>query len=392
MRGISKLGDSFFDVLIMWLIYNETGSTFAAAGVTIADRAATIGTSLISGAFIDKLNRKKIMISLDIARALAVFLLAITAAFDLLNTGLVLATVFVLQILSQFFSQTATTFIPRIISRNDLATAQGLMSSSQTAVETIGKSAAGFVVGIMGAFWIFVLNAFSFVLGAWGIVALPNDSTRQESSSEEEAGTARFWNTLKEGWYIVVSIEIFKSMMVITLMANLVAITALIPAIVTTNLNSGAEIYGLIEGITLVGVVVGGLMAGSLDRTLGTGSVWILSLSTMSIALVGIGASHVLWLTLILFFLLGVAESALSVPVTALVQSTVPEEYLGRAFGFLGAASSILAPVGAAAFGLIGDIWNPAGTFVLAGIWTGLTSVLALSNPKIRNASLMRGW
>ncbi len=389
-RGGSRLGDAFFDLALLWLVYTGTGSTLAAAGVTIANRVAVILINLVSGTLVDRWDRRRIMIHADLWRAGVVALVALAAWKGMLTPWLAFGAVFVLQVLGQFFSQAAMAFLPRIIARGDLVVAHGLLSSTLTGAEIVGKGLAGIVIAAVGTLWAFLVDALSFLLGALGVRTLPEDirpsPSGQGRRDSGDSGLRGFRSSLREGWEVLHVFPVFRGMMVVALVVNLVAIGALVPAIVQRNLQGGPEIYGLLEAILLGGIIVGGLTVGWVNERLGAGPIWILSLVGMGIALIGVGLSVWLPLTALCFLALGVAEAWGNAPFTALVQSTVPERYLGRAFGFLGAVNNLLAPLGAALFGWLGDLWGPGPVFVLGGIWGIFAGVLAWRNPHLRTA------
>ena len=73
--GVSNLGAWIYLIALNLIVLDMTGSPLAVSILYILIPIATLCTNFWSGSFIDRLNKKNLMISLDVVRALFIFLL-----------------------------------------------------------------------------------------------------------------------------------------------------------------------------------------------------------------------------------------------------------------------------------------------------------------------------
>jgi MFS family permease len=169
-RFISQMGDWFNSIAIFTLLLNLTGSGESVAIVLIIKLLPTFFFGPLAGVVADRFNRKTIMLASDLLRGITVlgFLLIHSAE----QVWMVYALTALQIILSTFFEPAESASIPNIISRKDLITANSLASVSWSVTLALGAAIGGFVTDAFGRDTAFVIDSLSFFISALFILAV----------------------------------------------------------------------------------------------------------------------------------------------------------------------------------------------------------------------------
>ena len=164
---ISLLGDWFNLIASASLVASLTQSGLAVSGLFVIRMIAPFAISPIAGVFVDRYNRKKLLIGSDVTRAIIVigFLFVREPAHVWILytlTGLQLG-------ISGFFYPARSAILPDIVSENELGAANALGSSTWSIMLSLGAALGGVVAGRWGIYPSFVIDAATFMLSAFFI-------------------------------------------------------------------------------------------------------------------------------------------------------------------------------------------------------------------------------
>ncbi len=161
---VSEIGDNFNNIAVFSLALANTGSGLAVAGILLARGVAVMLAGPISGVLLDRMDRRRIMILSDLARAAVAigFIFAIPAG----RTGLLFLLSALLMFASPFFTSGRASILPSIASRDELHSANSLTQLTQWSTITIGSFLGGASVTSFGYKLAFVFNAASFLFSA----------------------------------------------------------------------------------------------------------------------------------------------------------------------------------------------------------------------------------
>ena len=169
---ISNVGSSVGSLALLFYAYALTGSELAMAGLAMAQILPMVLFSGIIGVYIDRWDRKKIMIAADIVRAVATFLYPFVTVFPSFVTPLtwlyILA--FIYATSNAFFFPARSASIPRLVERNELVTANSLAQMTFNMVSLIFTPLGGVLMAIVAPDYFvgFLIDASTFI--ASGIV------------------------------------------------------------------------------------------------------------------------------------------------------------------------------------------------------------------------------
>jgi MFS family permease len=163
-RLISFAGDWFLVIPLLGLVYESTGSSLAAAGVLAAQALPALLLAPVTGAAADRLDRRRILVVSDLIRAGLVL--------SLLGVDVIDGVWFPLLIIAlegaggAFFYAASSGALPNVVSEEELAPANVLMSSAWGAMLAVGAALGGFFAAVFSRDAAFIVNAASFVASA----------------------------------------------------------------------------------------------------------------------------------------------------------------------------------------------------------------------------------
>ncbi|PEA55075.1 hypothetical protein CON64_09325 [Bacillus pseudomycoides] len=160
--SISTLGDWFYSVALMGFLYKTTNSPLIISMLLLAGALPRLLFSPFVGVFIDRFNKKKIMVITDLFRG-CLIILAIPFSHNL--SALFLLTI-LNSIASIFFNPARQATIPALVHKNELAIANSLSNVVYGAMGIIGASLGGVLTALVSYKFAFVIDSLSFFLCA----------------------------------------------------------------------------------------------------------------------------------------------------------------------------------------------------------------------------------
>lgn len=162
---VSLLGDWFEYIAIQTLIIQLTNSGFATGLAIIASNLPAFFLIPLAGSFADRFDRRKIMIAMDLIRAVIALSLLLVRTADQIWMVYVFQTLSVL--FASFFNPALNAAIPNLVRRDQLLTANALSSATWGTMLAIGTLIGGVMVSLVGRDAAFVLNSLSFLGSAF---------------------------------------------------------------------------------------------------------------------------------------------------------------------------------------------------------------------------------
>ena len=391
---ISSLGDRIHQVALVFLVTRATDSSPLALGLVFA--AMTVPSLLvgpIAGAFVDRWDRKRVMVGSDLIRAAMVVAIPAAAA---IHVGLVVALVFGLAVVSSFFRPARVCAVPQVVADEDLLSANSAMWIADTASDLVGYGLGGLFVAFLGsalalAFW---LDGASYLVSALLVAAVAIPRLVPMSDASGEGGVApapSLRSDLATGWRFLRSETVLFATTIQAAIAELGlgALTALSPLLVAGLALGSIDApmaYGLFEMSMGVGLVGGGIVLGGVATRLPKGPTIVAAFTAMGVMLVAFAAIGSLPVALVLAGLVGVANVSFAVPSQTIFQQRTPGGLLGRVVAIrLAAVNGVLA-VGMVTSGALAQAFGFHAVLVACGILTVGAGLAGLAFRSIREA------
>src|SRR5215211_1899109 len=344
---VSTIGSALTSLAASIYIYRLTGSALSVGLMLMATAAPSLLVGLFAGVFVDRYDRKKIMISADILRAVLILLIP---ALVPLNVIWLYVIVMLTSAIGQFFDPAHESILPEVASDEELAAANSLIAISQFGSTAVGFAAAGLIASAASINWAFYADAITFVISALCVSLI----RIKPIQAEEDTSLAVVVKNLRAGVRQLFSTPVLRSLFsvqVIVLISFGLSNTLLLPFALKA-LNATEFEYGLQEGLTSIGFVVGSLLMAKLFDRLQAGA-W-LAISFLGMGLIGIVYSSLqsVPLAIALITFSGLFNAPSSIARRVIVQRNAPPEMRGRVSSAFFVARDVLFLIGMGAAGL----------------------------------------
>jgi MFS family permease len=356
---VSQSGDFVFEVALLWLVLETTGSVFAVGLVVAVTLVPGVVLGPFLGVYVDRWDRRTILIVTNVAEGLAVASLSGLVLAHTVGLSTILVVVFILGTGAQLVRTTSNAMVPQVVGREDLAPANGLMTFSNSLNQIVGLSVGGVVVAVLGVTLPIEYDALSFFVAAL-IVAWVSRRYGRADDAAPLKGT-RFSEELGEGIRFIRENRFMVELILLGAILNFFgnAVGALFAPYAKLVLQGGASTYGFLGAAVAVGSIVGAVIVGKLNTRRSSGKYLLGGGMAIGAMIAALGFTMSIPVALAEVLVLGVVISITNIPLSVLIQAKVPGRLLGR--------------VGAA-FGSLVAIGGPAGAF-FAGAFAGATTV-----------------
>ena len=373
---ISTIGDAFTMIAAGIYVFRLTGSTLQVGLMLMATSIPTMLIGLVAGVFVDRYDRKKIMVTADLLRAALICLIPFLLTY---NVAWLYVIVMLTSSIGTFFSPAFDSVLPDMASDEELNAA-----NSMIAISSFGSTAIGFAAsGLIAAYsieWAFYIDGATFLLSALFLTGVKITSL----GTPGETNVATVVRNLREGLKFLFNNQVLRS---IVLLGFLYAIsigiwnTMLLP-FATSALGATEFEYGLQEGLTSIGFVIGSLVIAQFADRLREGQ-W------MSISLLGMGGFGIVYalsssipLAIVLVTITGFMNAPYGIARRTLIQRNTDREMRGRVFGATMTLSTVVMLVGMGVAGLA-DYIGIREMMLISVVLTTLAGVYALFAPGI---------
>jgi predicted MFS family arabinose efflux permease len=376
---VSQSGDFVFDVALLWLVLEQTGSVVAVSIVVVAAIVPSVTLGPVLGVYVDRWPRRTILLTTNLAEG------GLVAAFSGLvlahatNLALIVGVVFALGVGQQFVRVTSGAMTPQTVEKADLATANSLETFSSSTTQIAGLSVGGAVVALFGVTLPIVYDAASFFAAA--LIVLAMSAAIGRPMPVAEGAPARFTEQFAEGFRYVAGQRFLLEVIAIGVVVNFAgnAAFAMWAPYARYVVHGGAATYGLLGAMIALGSVIGALVVGKVDVRAIAGPLIFGGLFAFGALILGLGLTHSVGPALAEAFAIGGFTAGINVPIFTVVQGKVPERLTGRVISVLLALVLAAAPFGAYFAGVFAQATSIGFLYVAMGILVLVTATVAFA-------------
>lgn len=364
--ALSNLGDGIGKVAFPLLAVSVTRDPVLIAGLSATAFLPWLLFSLITGVFLDRVDRRKAMLLANAARAVIVGGLAVLVLADATTIWMLYAFALVLGTVETVADSAAQALIPAVVERSGLESANGKLQSVEIVGQTFLGGPLGSLTFALFAALPFLLNSAGFAIAAVLLVLL-HGRYKPKAAVDAEAAPLRVQLTEGLRWLrgnaLMVQLVLFAASVALT--SELAQALLVLYAVEDLGLTPAA--FGLFALVGGVGGLLGAWVAPRLTKrvsrrtvlTMATGFCG-LGFGLMSVVRDPITAS-------LLFGLFAAAVVVINVILGALRGALVPEHLFGRVLGVWRTAVWGAIPVGALLGGLLADWLGTRAVFGVSG-------------------------
>jgi MFS family permease len=380
---ISVTGDWALIVALPIYVYKLTGSTLLTGAMFVAGFLPNLLIGSLAGVFVDRWERKRIMVSANIAQACGVLPLLVVHSPDRL--WVVYLVFFGEATLAQFFTPAAKATLPLLVDRERLLEANALTALNDNLARLVGPPLGGVVAGVLGLRGVVLVDAGSFAISGVMIAAIAMETNARGPVGRTAVPPSTAERVVWGEW--VAGLRLITHSRVVTVLVAILVIpqfgegifNVLFVVFVARVLHGGVVEIGWLMGAQAVGGLIGSLLIGAIGRriaprrlvgwgALGFGLVLLAIFNTPHL-------TPAFAVSVILFALVAVPGAGYIAGVDTLLQTAVPDQYRGRVVGTSSTTSGLLRLCGMGCAAVLGGLLGPvlvlnvdAIAYVTAGI------------------------
>lgn len=260
---ISLFGNSIQRFSMSLYLLQFTGSTATFANILAISTIPYIIFAPIAGKLSDSVSKKKIMVYLDFFCAILIGGYAFVLLREKDSTLIIGVVMFMLSICYTLYGPAVTASIPQMVEEDKLTSANGIINQVNSIVNFLGPILAGILYGLLGIKLIVIINAISFLISA--IIELFID-IKDIEKNKEKVFSMNFINKsfidMKDSFvYLKNKKKIILGIIASYAFCNifLVPILSIVcPYFINIFLNLSSKVYGIVEAICVLGMILGG--------------------------------------------------------------------------------------------------------------------------------------
>lgn len=373
-QTISLFGSSLVQYAIIWHITLSTSSGKMLTISTLCGFIPQILISLFGGVWIDRYNRKKMIMLADSAIAVSTLLLAIAFMAGYQSIWLLFAVLVIRSAGAGIQTPTVNSVIPQIVPAEHLMRINGINSTLSSLMMFLSPAISGAILSVAPLEITLLIDVVTAIIGI-GITATVSISNHREKG----VGTNSALAELKAGFVYLKGNRFIKSLLIF----QLVILFSISPSAFLTPLmvsrTFGAQVWRLTasEMTYSLGMVLGGLLIstwGGFHKKLNT---TMLAGALYGVFMIGLGTAPYFLLYLACNVMIGVTAPCYNSPITVTIQQNVPQQMQGRVFSFMQIATSCALPLGMTVFGPLADLVPVQTILIGAGIFVLLAAGFA---------------
>jgi DHA3 family macrolide efflux protein-like MFS transporter len=370
---------------LAWYLTVQTGSATVLATAMIVALLPQIVLGPIIGPFIDRWNRKKIMIIADLSIALMTVVLVVLFFSGAIQIWHIYIALVVRSIGQSFHFPAMQAAITMIVPEKHLTRAAGLGQMLGGIINIAGPPAGALLMQILPMQWVLAIDIITAIIavGTLLFIAIP-----QPVKAVKMVATSIFHEMIDGFRYI----WIWKGLRALVGLSAIISFFlippfTLLPIFVTRYLEGDVLKLGWLDSAFGFGIIAGGLILGAWGgfKNKIITCLWGVIISGVFTVLLGFTSLGLFLMGLAACFMIGLGLTFANGPIMAVLQTIVAKDMQGRVFSLMGSVGSAMSPLGLAIAGPLADIIGIRVLFFIAGTAVLLIALASLFLPSLMN-------
>jgi MFS family permease len=381
-QAVSILGSWIQQVALAWLVYRLTGSAALLGLAAFAAQAPILVVGPLAGAWIDRHDRRRLLMQVQVLLFIQAGTLAALTWFDLIGPTLIILMSLSLGILNAFDTPLRQSLIPPMVGgREDLPNALALNAMLFNLGRFVGPPIAGLMLAFMSEAACFLLNAFSYLALLWGVAAMHLPANARSGGS--------VGHVFKEGVRYALDTWPIRTLLIVLALLNFTAsaYAVLLPVFAREVFHGDARTLGLLWGAAGCGAFAATLVLATRTSVRGGLNLAISCVVLAAMALFVFPLTENLVIALPALAALGFGISGANVGINTVMQTIAPDRLRGRVVSFFSSIRFGLDAVGGLLAGSVAALTTaPATLLGESAILLALCVWLLLSAGRLRQS------
>ena len=366
---VSDIGDGITLFLVLLVINDLTGgSTIAIALMAIAEAVPAFTVGLVAGVYVDRWDRRRVMLASDLLRAAIVLSFAFVQTVELLPLFYLLG--FVQASIATFFRPARGALLPHIVPAEGLASANSLAQASQVIGSVIGTGIAGLIFanfgnGLAG----FAIDSVTFLISFALIAGISPEAGRVTAERAAAAAGESVRGGVVAGLRIVRGSRLLTGVVLATgiTMLGLGAVNVLFVPLLVNDLDVDPAWMAAIEFAQTAAMILAAFTVAFLARRLSPTTIISLGLGVIGVCIGLVAGVGAVWQVILILFAVGLALTPLQAMVQTVVQTAAGDATRGRVVSVLQASISTASVASMAIGGVLGTVIGIRAVYLVAG-------------------------
>jgi len=335
-QTISTLGSSFTLFVLPLLIFTLTGSSLDLALTVAAAVLPYLLFGLVIGAWVDRVDRKRVMIVADLARTLIIASIPLGSLFGLFaafSVWWIYAVAFLSSACAMGFDAANFAAVPSLVPAGDLVRANGRIQGGYSAARVVGPLLAGLLLLVVPLPMLLLIDAASFLVSAASLALV---RTSFQSTAGEQRSATSLRQDIREGLHYVLGHPVLRSITLLLFLINflLPTVTGQLVLFAKEQLDASNAQVGFLYASGGLGTVLLSFLAGQVGKRWSAGVVALRAVMVQGVLIAVMALMGQYWAVLPLWGFRGGADSLFVINTYSLAQTLAPRQLLGRVITF----------------------------------------------------------
>jgi len=382
----SLLGSGLVQFALVWYITQQTGSAAMLATATLVALLPDVLLAPFAGAYVDRLNRRVVMIVSDLFIAITTLALVLLFALDMIQIWHIFVVMFLRSVGGIFHWPAMQASTSLMVPEKHLSRFAGLNQAVRGGLNIIAPPLGALLMSLLQFYQVIAVDVITALIAITPLFFFKIPQPVRKDTTQMI--TPRIiLRDVKEGF---VYLKKWKGMLYLALIAAILNFLltpsgTLMPLMVTQHFNGGVWQLSLLESVMGIGIVAGGLTLGvwgGFKNRIYTSLIGVAGLG-LGVFVFGIAPASWFWLGVVGFGIVGFMSSFANGPLQAIMQSKIEPEMQGRVLSLINSLCTMMMPISlliaAPVAELVGlQVWYWAGGLMvmLVALWAFLVPAI----------------
>ena len=388
-QAFSLFGSSIVQFSLVWWLTQKTGSATVLATATLFAVLPQILLGPFAGAFVDRWNRRIIMIVADGSIAMATAVLIYLFATNQIQVWQIYAAAIIRSIGGAFHQPAMTSSTSLMVPNRHLARVAGANQTLQGMNSILAPPLGALLLELYPTQAVLMIDILTAAIAILPLLFIPIPQPSKQLERAGEANKTSYFQDLREGFVYVVRWKGLLGIIILAMLLNflLVPTSSFLPLVITKIFHGGAAELGWTQSLFGAGIIIGGIILsiwGGFKRRIITSFCGITGIG-FGVLFTGLLPPNMFYLILVTNFMVGFGQVFANGPLTAILQSSVAADKQGRVFSLLVAGATAMMPLSLLIAGPISDRFGIRFWYIFGGAACLLMTLIASFVPAIMN-------
>ena len=324
---MSLIGFGFNLIAISWMVLEKTGSEYTLGKIMASATAPGLALALFAGVIIDRVNRKWLLVNLDIFRMIVVMSFLLVLLQYEFQLWFLYPVAVLMGLGNSLFWPTAQAFVQEIVEEEEYFNANKLLSASYQVGSILGASMGGFIVHLYDPIIALWINVGTYFISAILISLAPFTHTRFKKDQP------KLFDSLKVGFIYLKGKTDILILGLTTILSDVAIWGSLSVLTITISkeiFDKGTWGYGLLDGLYGIGALLSTVVVGYFSTKFGRGNYLVSCYVVAGLMCYIVPVMPSIYLAALVFSLMGLHNNSARIIVRTIFMENIHNEIMGR--------------------------------------------------------------